>query len=89
MITFRNWAHDELIREVPRDRLLVETDGPYLAPVPMRGKRNEPAFVTHTAERLAQVVGWTVEECTARIAENAARVFGPRVQDSRLVTRDP
>ena len=88
MITFRNWSHDELIREVPHDRLLVETDGPYLAPVPMRGKRNEPAFVTHTAERLAHVVGWTVEECTARIAENAARVFGPRVQDSRLVTRD-
>jgi TatD DNase family protein len=84
MITFRNWSHDELIREVPHDRLLVETDGPYLAPVPMRGKRNEPAFVKHTAERLAQVVGWTVEECAARTEENAARVFGPRLRDSRL-----
>ena len=88
MITFRNWSSDALIREVPADRLLVETDGPYLAPVPMRGKRNEPAFVKHTAERLAQVVGWTAEECVARTAENAARVFGPRITDSRLVTRD-
>ncbi|HKP30336.1 MAG TPA: TatD family hydrolase [Gemmatimonadales bacterium] len=86
MITFRNWSQDELIREVPHDRLLVETDGPYLAPVPMRGKRNEPAYVRHTAERLAQVVGWTVGECITRTAENAVRVFGPRVVDSRLLT---
>ena len=88
MITFRNWSSDHLIREVPADRLLVETDGPYLAPVPMRGKRNEPAFVTHTAERLAQVLDLTLDECIARTTENAARVFGTRVVDSRLVTRD-
>lgn len=88
MITFRNWAADGLIREVPRDRILVETDGPYLAPVPRRGKRNEPAFVRHTAERLAEVVGWTAEECFARTSENAARVFGPRLATSQLVTRD-
>jgi TatD DNase family protein len=88
MITFRNWAQDDLIREVPADRILVETDGPYLAPVPMRGKRNEPAFVRHTAARLAQVLGWTPEECMARTGENAVRVLGPRVKDSRLVTRD-
>ena len=84
MITFRNWSHDELIREVPADRLLVETDGPYLAPVPMRGKRNEPAYVKHTAERLAQVMGWTTEECSARTTENAVRVFGARIRESRL-----
>jgi TatD DNase family protein len=86
MITFRNWSQDDLIREVPHDRLLVETDGPYLAPVPMRGKRNEPAFVKHTAERLAQVVGWTAEECTVRTTENAVRVFGPRISGSRLTS---
>lgn len=84
MITFRNWSADDLVREVPADRLLVETDGPYLAPVPMRGKRNEPAFVTHTAVRLAEVMGWTVEECMARTTENAVKVFGLRVIESRL-----
>jgi len=88
MITFRNWGLDALIREVPLDRVLVETDGPYLAPVPMRGKRNEPGFVRHTAERLAQIMETTMEECMARTTENAARVFGPRITDSRLVTRD-
>lgn len=84
MITFRNWSQDALIREVPADRLLIETDGPYLAPVPMRGKRNEPAYVRHTAERLAQVMGWTVDECIARTTENAARIFGSRISDLRL-----
>lgn len=87
MITFRNWIADDLIREVPADRLLVETDGPFLAPVPMRGKRNEPAFVRHTADRLAAVLGMTPEECVAQTGENAARVFGPRIADSRLVTQ--
>jgi TatD DNase family protein len=88
MITFRNWSSDHLIRDIPVDRLLVETDGPYLAPVPMRGKRNEPAYVRHTAERLAQVLELGTDECIARTTENAARVFGPRIADSRLVTRD-
>ncbi len=50
-------ALDDAVRAVPLERLLVETDGPYLAPVPQRGKRNEPAFVRHTAERLAAVLG--------------------------------
>jgi TatD DNase family protein len=80
MITFRNWQHDELIRAVPLDRLLVETDAPYLAPVPHRGKRNEPALVRATAERLAQVIGLEVEECIARTGANARRVFGERLE---------
>jgi TatD DNase family protein len=88
MITFRNWSSDHLIRDVPLDRVLVETDGPYLAPVPMRGKRNEPAFVAHTAARLAQVLELTPEECMARTTENAARVFGPRITGSRLTAHD-
>ena len=57
MVTFRNWRLDEAIRETPLDRLLLETDGPYLAPVPHRGKRNEPAFVRQVAERIAAVRG--------------------------------
>jgi TatD DNase family protein len=76
MVTFRNWALDEAIHETPLDRLLLETDGPYLAPVPHRGKRNEPAFVRHVAERIAAVRGLEPGELFARTTENAARVFG-------------
>ena len=75
MVTFKNWRLDEAIRETPLDRLLLETDGPYLAPVPHRGKRNEPAFVGHVASRLAAVRGIPVEELIARTGENATRVF--------------
>ena len=60
---------------VPMDRLLVETDSPYLAPQPARGKRCEPAFVGHTEAALAAVKGIDVETLTERTTENAARVF--------------
>ncbi len=76
MVTFKNWHLDQAILETPLDRILVETDGPYLAPVPHRGKRNEPAFVRHTAERIAAVRGLPVEELIAATAANAARAFG-------------
>jgi len=75
MVTFKNWRLDEAIRETPLDRLLLETDGPYLAPVPHRGKRNEPAFVAHVAGRLAAVRGIPVEELVAQTGQNAKRVF--------------
>jgi TatD DNase family protein len=79
MVTFKNWRLDHAIRETPVDRLLVETDGPYLAPVPHRGKRNEPAYVRQVAERIASVRGLSTEEVIARTSENAVRVFGARV----------
>jgi len=79
MITFRNWTMDDAVRAVPLDSLLVETDSPYLAPVPMRGKRNEPALVRYVAERLAAVHGLDVDTMIARTGANAARCFGPRV----------
>jgi TatD DNase family protein len=60
---------------VPRDRLLIETDCPYLAPIPKRGKRNEPAFITHTAEVVAREAGMTFEELAEVTARNACRVF--------------
>jgi TatD DNase family protein len=69
---------DELratIAEVPLDRLLIETDAPYLAPVPMRGKRNEPAFVAHTASALAKLKNVPVEEVARVTSENALRLF--------------
>jgi TatD DNase family protein len=75
MVTFKNWRLDAAILETPIDRLLLETDGPYLAPVPHRGKRNEPGFVRQVAERVAQVRGIPVEELIAVTGENARRVF--------------
>jgi TatD DNase family protein len=65
----------DLLRAIPDDRLLVESDAPYLAPVPRRGKRNEPAWVAHTIERLASVRGVTPETLADRTGENAARLF--------------
>jgi TatD DNase family protein len=69
---------DELratIKDVPLDRLLVETDAPYLAPVPMRGKRNEPAFVTNTARVLAETIGVAEAEVARLTTENFFRLF--------------
>jgi TatD DNase family protein len=65
----------EIACRVPADRLLVETDCPYLAPVPHRGKRNEPAFVLNTAQVLADARGVTLEELAAQTSENFARLF--------------
>ncbi|HEX6536564.1 MAG TPA: TatD family hydrolase [Gemmatimonadaceae bacterium] len=76
IITFRKWHDEALLRLVPDDRLLVESDAPYLAPVPFRGKRNEPAWVRHTVERLALVRGDAPERVGALVAENARRLFG-------------
>jgi TatD DNase family protein len=77
MLTYKTAADlREAARLVPPDRLLVETDSPYLAPVPVRGKRNEPAFVAHTAACLAGLVGLTVEELAAVTTRNARELFG-------------
>lgn len=61
---------------VPLERLLVETDSPYLAPVPQRGKRNEPAYVTHTAACLAGILGVSLEVLAERTTHNARTLFG-------------
>ena len=65
----------EIARDVPADRLLVETDSPYLAPAPNRGKRNEPAFVAHTAARLAEVRGLSAEALADLTTANFRRLF--------------
>jgi TatD DNase family protein len=64
-----------LVREMPGDRIIVETDCPYLAPVPMRGRRNEPAYLPHVSTMLAQLRGWTAEEAQARTADAFFELF--------------
>ncbi|RDL51697.1 D-aminoacyl-tRNA deacylase [Ensifer sp. M14] len=65
----------EIAKTVPHDRMIVETDAPYLAPKPFRGKRNEPAYVAHTADVLAETIGVTKDEIAAITTENAFRIF--------------
>jgi TatD DNase family protein len=65
----------ETARTVPLDRLLVETDSPYLAPIPKRGKRNEPSFVVHTAAKLAEVKGISAEALAEATTTNFLRLF--------------
>lgn len=76
ILTFRNSEELRLIAaNVPHARLLVETDAPYLAPVPHRGKRNEPAFVADTARVLAETIGVNADEIAAITTENVLRLF--------------
>jgi len=67
----------DAVRELPDDRLLVETDAPYLAPVPFRGRRNEPAHLLWTLKTLAEVKGWSLTEAARRTTANARALFGP------------
>jgi TatD DNase family protein len=75
IITFSKFDGQDVVRAVPGDRLLAETDAPYLAPVPRRGKRNEPAFVTHVVAALADIRGEDVGAVAEATAENAERFY--------------
>jgi TatD DNase family protein len=76
VLTFKNsQALRDIAREVPLDRVLVETDAPYLAPEPLRGHTNEPANVVHTARRLAEVKGVSEDELARATTENFFRLF--------------
>ncbi len=80
IVTFKS-AKDlkDVARRVPLDRLLIETDSPYLAPVPHRGSRNEPAFVRHVAEEIAGLRGVSLEEVAEASSQNFRRLFRPPI----------
>jgi TatD DNase family protein len=77
IVTFKNAVElKEVARRVPLDRMLIETDSPYLAPVPYRGKRNQPAWVRHVAEEIARLRDVPVETIAAATSDNFFRLFG-------------
>ena len=78
--TFKNAGVDSVIANMPLDRLMLETDAPYLAPVPHRGKRNEPGYIKLIAENLAEIKRMPLEEIAEITTENAFRLFGEGTQ---------
>jgi TatD DNase family protein len=85
IVTFKNSAELRAIAaDVPHDRLLVETDAPYLAPIPFRGKRNEPAYVAHTAKVLAETIGVSEAEIAAITTDNFFRLFSKMPRPTAL-----
>jgi TatD DNase family protein len=80
MITFKNWTSVVPLTAYPPNRLLVETDSPFLAPVPHRGKRNEPAYVREVAAQAATLRGEPLDGLAQRTTENARRCFGSRLE---------
>lgn len=78
IVTFpKALAVQEAAKSAPRDRILIETDAPYLAPVPKRGKRNEPALIVHTAHKLAELRGESYEDICATTSANFRRLLPP------------
>ena len=76
IVTFKKWSGNDLIRATPDDRILVESDSPYLAPAPNRGKRNEPAFVSLTLAKVAEARGINAARMGDIVTANARRFFG-------------
>jgi len=74
-ITFKKSTAGQLVKKTPLERLLLETDSPFLTPVPLRGKRNEPAFVIHTAKKIAEMRDLAEDEIARITTENADRLF--------------
>jgi TatD DNase family protein len=75
VVTFKNAGLDKVIRETGLSQVILETDAPYLAPVPFRGKRNQPAYVKLVAEKLSSILELTVEEIAATTTANAKKLF--------------
>ncbi len=76
VVTFKNASLAEVVRKVPLDRIVLETDAPYLTPVPYRGRRNESSYIPYIAEKIAQLKGVSVEEVARTTTNNAKTLFG-------------
>lgn len=76
VVTYKRSAVAEVIKDLPLEELVLETDAPYLSPVPMRGKRNESSYVVHTAQFLAQLKGVSLDEVAQHTTKNAELLFG-------------
>jgi TatD DNase family protein len=74
--TFKNAGVDKTVAHLPLEKMVLETDAPYLAPTPKRGKRNEPAFIKFTAQKLADIFGLSLQEIDETTTETAKRLFG-------------
>ena len=76
VLTYKKSGLDEIVKDIPLEWLVLETDAPYLTPVPHRGKRNESAYLFHVAERLAEVKGISLEELAKTTSETGMKIFG-------------
>ena len=76
VVSFKNFNKEDVVRQVPADRLLIETDAPYMTPVPLRGKRNEPAYVRHVLDALAAILKTDPETLAEITTDNAVDLFG-------------
>lgn len=75
VITYKNCGVKDFLADIPMNRIVLETDDPYLPPVPYRGQRNEPAYIVKTAEKVAEIYGVTTEEICKITSENAIKLF--------------
>ncbi len=76
VVTFKNGKIDRFLREIPIESIVLETDAPYLAPVPFRGKRNESMYILQVLEKIAEIYGMTTQEVAAITTQNSKEVFG-------------
>jgi TatD DNase family protein len=76
VLTFKNAGLDKVMADIDLDHIVLETDAPYLAPVPFRGKRNEPAYISYVAQKLADIKSKTIEEIAVITTANAQELFG-------------
>lgn len=81
VLTFKTSHLDEIVKAIPREKIVLETDDPYLTPVPHRGKRNEPGYVTLVAEKMAEILNCRTEEVADFTTENALKIFNLNESD--------